>query len=176
MTSDDRRRSMPARARNLPRGGAIINILTGVIFFGLLAGGVLWIMKTAGEAGKQYGTAMVDTKHKSMTLACQMNLRSISQCLQTYAISNERFPESRQELVSYCGSSKVCRCPDPCGVDYVYVPGAGGDMPPTTVLVYEPKAVHDGKCNVLFATGEIASLTPEELKPVLDATLARRRR
>lgn len=175
MSCDHRRRSMPARTRNLPHGGTIINILTAVVFFGLLAAGVAWIMKTAGDAGKQYGTVIIDTQHKSMTLTCQMNLHSIAQCLQTYSIGNESFPDSQEELVNYCGSSKVCRCPDPCGVDYVYIPGAGGDAPPTTVLVYEPKPVHDGKCNVLFAGGQIASLPPEELKPFLDATLARRR-
>jgi prepilin-type processing-associated H-X9-DG protein len=183
MWSDNKERAMRASAHDRAKsagqratGGAVINILTAIIFFGLLAAGVAWIMKTAGDAGKQYGTAMVDTQHKSMNLACQMNLRSIAQSLQTYTIGNESFPESQQELVSYCGGSRVCRCPDPCGVDYVYIPGATGDMDPTTVLVYEPKPVHDGKCNVLFLGGQIASLTPEELKPALDATLARRRR
>jgi prepilin-type processing-associated H-X9-DG protein len=176
MSRDNRVRPVPSRARGLARGGAIINILTGLIFFGLLAAGVLWVIKQVGDAGTQYGTAMVDTQHESMTLACQMNLRSIAQCLQTYAISNDSFPDSQEELVSYCGGSRVCRCPDPCGVDYVYIPGGGGDEPPATVLVYEPKPVHDGKCNVLFAGGQIASLTPEELKQVLDATEARRRR
>ena len=176
MSSHNRQRSIPSRARNLPRGGTIINILTALIFFGLLAAGIAWIMKTTGEAGKQYGEAMIDTQHKSMTLACQMNFRSIAQCLQTYAIGNESFPDSQEELVSYCGGSRVCRCPDPCGVDYVCLPGGEGDVPPTTVLVYEPKPVHDGRCNVLFVGGQIASLTPEELKPFLDATLARRRR
>jgi hypothetical protein len=92
MSVDYRERSRPSRRRDFARGGAIINILTGLIFFGLLAAGVLWIMKTAGEAGKQYGDAMVNTQHKGMTLACQMNLRSIAQCLQTYAISEEKYP------------------------------------------------------------------------------------
>jgi prepilin-type processing-associated H-X9-DG protein len=176
MSRDNRERSIAVRARRLPWGGTIINVLTIVIFVGLFAAGVIWVMKQAGEATKQYGTAMVNTQHQSMTLACQMNLRSIAQCLQTYAISNESFPASQQELVSYCGSSKVCRCPDPCGVDYVYIPGGGGDEPSTTVLVYEPKPVHDGKCNVLFVGGQIASLTPEELKLAIEATQARRRR
>ncbi|MEN6337499.1 MAG: hypothetical protein ABFE01_24865 [Phycisphaerales bacterium] len=176
MSRDGKRHSTAFGARRLPRGGTIINIVTGLVFAGLFAAGVIWFSKTAGEATKQYGTAMVNTKHQSMTLTCQMNLRSIAQCLQAYAISNESFPADQQELVSYCGSSKVCRCPDPCGVDYVYIPGAGGDEPAGTVVVYEPKPVHDGRCNVLFASGQIESLTPEELKPLIEATQARRRR
>lgn len=176
MSSDNGVRSTPACVRRFPRGGTIINILSAIIFFGLLAAGVAWVMKATGDAGKQYGQAMIDTKHKSMVLACQMNFRSIGQCLQTYAVGGEGFPDTQQELIDYCGGSRVFHCPDPCGVEYVYVPGGGGDVPDTTVLVYEPKPVHDGKCNVLFANGQIALLTPEELKTVLDATLARRRR
>ncbi len=163
-------------SRLAPAGGTIINLLCGLIFFGLVAAGVYWVIKTAGQASEQYNTAIVDTRHKSLVLACQMNLRSIGQCLQTYAISNEQFPDSQKELESYCGSSKLFRCPDPCGVDYVYIPGARADMDSTTVLVYEPKPVHDGKCNVLFLGGQIASLPPEELELAVDATTAQRQR
>ena len=162
--------------RRAAHGGTIINILTGVILIGLMVAGILWFLETAGKAGNEYATAMVNTQHKATTLSCQMNLRSIFQSLQAYAISNEAFPDSQQELVSYCGSSKLFRCPDPCGVDYVYVPGARADMPESTVLVYEPKSVHQGRCNVLFLSGQIEAVTPEELQPLLDATQSRRRR
>lgn len=175
MSNDNRMRSMPADTRGLPRGGTIINILTGVMLLGLMVAGILWMMKTTGEAGEQYATTMINTKDKSLTLACQINFRSIAQSLQAYAIGNESFPDSRQELASFCSSSKLLRCPDPCGVDYVYIPGARADMPPTTVLVYEPEPMHDGRCNVLFLDGRIEALRPEELQPLLDATLARRR-
>jgi len=46
-------------------------------------------------------------------------------------------------------------------------------MPPTNVLVYEPTPVHEGRSAVLFLGGEIAMLAPEELKPAVEATLAR---
>lgn len=161
-------------SRPAPAGGTIINLLCGLIFFGLVAAGVFWVIKTAGQASEQYTTAVVDTQHKSVTLACQMNLRSIAQCLQTYAITNEEFPDSQRELETYCGSSKLWRCPDPCGVEYVYIPGARPDMPSTTVLVYEPKPVHAGRCNVLFLGGQIALLTPEELEQAITAMTAPR--
>ena len=162
-------------SRRPARGGTIINILTGVILLGLMVAGILWFLKTAGKAGNEYATAMVNTQDKGLTLACQMNFRSIAQSLQVYAISNEGFPSSQQELVAYCGNPKVFRCPDPCGVDYVYIPGARADMPSTTVLVYEPKPIHNGRCNVLFLGGQIEALSPEDLKQVIEATLARRR-
>jgi len=158
-----------------PRGGTIINILTGVVFFGLLAFGILWIIKTAGEAGQQYTGAMIDTRDKATAVTCQMNLRTIGQNLQMYAMSNEGFPGSQQELVSFCGSSRLFRCPDPNGGEFIYVPGQGGDMPASNVLVYESKPIHNGRCNVLFLNGQMAPLTPEELKQALAATLARRR-
>jgi len=49
-------------------------------------------------------------------------------------------------------------------------------MPETTVLVYEAKPVHEGRCNVLFLGGQIEALTPDALQPFLDATQSRRRR
>ena len=157
------------------RGGTIINIITGVIFFSLLALGVLWVIRTAGQAGQQYTTALINTQDRATDVTCQVNLRTIAQNLQMYAISNEGFPGSQQELVNYCGNARLFRCPDPNGGEYVYVPGRRGDGPPTSVLVYESKPVHHGRGNVLFLNGEIAALTPEELKLVLEATRAQGR-
>lgn len=157
------------RSGTTAAGGTIINIITGVIFFGLLALGVLWVMKTAGEAGQQYTTAMVNTQMRATDVTCQANLRTIGQNLEMYAISNERFPASQQELVDFCGTPRLFRCPDPNGGDYLYVPGRRGDMPADSVLVYESKPVHNGRCNVLFLGGQISSLTPEEIKQTLAA-------
>lgn len=157
------------------RGGTIINIITAVIFFGLIALGIMWIMKTTGEAGQQYGAAMVRTQDKAIAVSCQMNLRSIGQNLQMYAISNEGFPASQQELVSFCGNPRLFRCPDPNGGDYIYIPGQRGDMPGTNVLVYEPDPVHNGKCNVLLLNGQTVALTPEELKQALEMMRTQRR-
>lgn len=157
------------------RGGTIINIITAVIFFGLIALGIMWIMKTAGEAGQQYTTAMVQTQDKATTVSCQMNLRTIGQNLQMYAISNEGFPASQQELVDFCGNTRLFRCPDPNGADYIYIPGQRGDRQAMNVLVYEPKPVHNGKCNVLFLSGQTAALTPEELKQALEMMRTQRR-
>lgn len=155
-------------------GGTIINVITGLIFLGLIGYGVYWIMKTTGDAGQQYATAMVNTKNKATTLACQMNLRSIAQTLQTYAISNEAFPASQQELVSFAGyGSKLFHCPDPNGGEYIYVAGQRSDDAASAVVVYESKPVHNGKCNVLFSDGQIVPLAPEELKQAVEATKAR---
>jgi hypothetical protein len=169
------RTSIRTRTARL-RGGTIINVITGLIFFGLIGYGVYWVMKTTGQAGQQYATAMVNTHDKAMTLTCQMNLRSIHQTLQTYAISNESLPASQQELVSFAGyGSKLFHCPDPNGGEYVYVPGHRPDDAALSVLVYESKPVHHGKCNVLLSDGQIVSLTPEELQQAIEATQARRR-
>jgi hypothetical protein len=155
-------------------GGTIINVITAVVFFGLIALGVLWVIKTAGEAGQQYTTAMINTQNRATDVTCQTNLRTIGQDLEIYAISNERFPASQEELVSFCGNPRLFRCPDPNGGEYIYVPGQGGDMPGTNVLVYESKPVHQGRSNVLFRNGQIAALTPEELRLALEATRTRR--
>lgn len=167
--------AMPAtRARR--HGGTIINVITGLIFFGLIGFGVYWVIKTTGQAGEQYMTGMVNTKKQATTVSCQMNLRSIHQTLQTYAVTNEAYPDSQQALVDFAGyGSKLFHCPDPNGGEYIYVPGHRPDASAPSVLVYESKPVHNGKCNVLLSDGQIAALTPEELQQAMGATPARRR-
>ncbi len=166
---------MPAtRARG--HGGTIINVITVLILFGLVGFVVYWVIKTTGQAGEQYMTGMVNTQKKATTISCQMNLRSIHQTLQTYALSNEAYPDSQQALVDFAGyGSKLFHCPDPNGGQYIYVPGHRPDASAPTVLVYESKPVHNGKCNVLLSDGQIASLTPEELQQAIQATPARQR-
>lgn len=154
------------------RGGTIINVLVGVIFFGLMAMGIWWVFKQVGDAGQQYTTGMINTTHRASDLKCQMNMRSIYQSIQMYAISNDEFPASQERLIEYCGSSRLFRCDEPNAPPYVYIPGQRPDMPPTNVLVYEPQPVHEGRSTVLFLGGQIALLTPEELKPAVEATVA----
>jgi len=161
----------PARIR----GGTIINVITILILFGLIGFGVYWVIKAWGQAGEQYMTGMVNTQKKATTLSCQMNLRSISQTLQTYAISNEAYPDSQQALVDFAGyGSKLFHCPDPNGGEYIYIPGRRPDASAPSILVYESKPVHNGRCNVLASDGQIASLTPEELQQALGTTRPRR--
>jgi hypothetical protein len=166
--------TMSATAIRL-RGGTIINIITALIFFGLLAFGVLWVIKTTGEAGEQYATGLINAKMRATDVTCQTNLRAIGQSLLAYAVSNESFPNSQQELVNVCGGSRLFHCPDPNGGEYIYIPGMRGDMPDSSVVVYETKPVHQGRCNALLLGGQIVSLTPEELQAALAATHTRRR-
>jgi hypothetical protein len=158
------------------RGGAIINIITALVFFGLLGLGIWWVIKTTGEAGQQYTNAMIETSHKASALKCQTNMRTIWQNLQMYAISNESFPASQKELMNWCDNSRLFHCNEPNAPEYVYIPGQTGDMPAANVLLFEPAPVHDGRCNVLFLNGQMELLAPEELKRVIEATLVRIRR
>ncbi len=174
MVESGRKYPGPARS-SAARGGTIINIITAVVFFGLLALAIMWIMKTFGEAGEQYTTAMMQTQDKASTVSCQMNLRAIGQNLQMYAISNEGYPANQQELMSFSGNTRLFRCPDPNGAEYIYIGGQRSDMPATNVLVYEPRPVHNGKCNVLFVGGQIAALTPGQLREALEMTRTQRR-
>lgn len=171
----DFRPAIGVRGRPHTSGGAIINILVVLIFFGLLAWAILWMIKTAGEAGEQYSSAMLKTHNRTTALSCQANLHAIRQNLQMYAMSNGGFPETRQELIDWGGNPRLLRCPDPNGPQYVYIDGQSPDMPATNVLVYEPRPVHGGTCNVLFLGGQIDALTPEELKLALSATQIPRR-
>jgi prepilin-type processing-associated H-X9-DG protein len=157
-------------------GGTVIDVIAILIVLGLVGMGVWWVIKTTGQAGQQYADAMVKTSHKATAITCQSNMHTIFQNVHIYAISNEHYPESQQELVEFGGYTRLFHCPDPNGSQYVYIPGQSGDMPPTNVLVYESKPVHEGRCNVLFLGGEIVPLTPEQLKQAVEATMARLRR
>ncbi len=159
--------------RRSARGGTIINLLFAVVFFGLLAYAVLWIIKTTGQAGQQYSNAMIETKHKALAIKCESNLRAIWQSIQMYGMSNDGLPPTQQALEDYCGyGSRLFHCDDPNAPEYVYIPGQRLDMPPTNVLLYEPIPVHEGKCSVLFLGGQMAMLSPKELKLAVEATEA----
>ena len=50
-----------ARSRR-ESGGTIVNVITALIFFGLLGYGIMWLIRGFGEAGEQYGETMVQAK------------------------------------------------------------------------------------------------------------------
>ena len=171
-TAKSARHNFPPALRANSYGGTIINIVTAIIFFGLIALAVLWVIKNIGQAGQQYTDSMVKTKYNAITVKCQMNLRAIGQNIQTYALSNDGFPPSLQELISWSGSTQIFQCPDPEGGKYVYITGQNSSMPPTNILLYETRPVHDGRCSVLRLGGQIELLSPEELKQALAQTMA----
>ena len=45
-------------------------------------------------------------------------------------------------------------------------------MPAENVLLYEPEAVHDGRCSILRLGGQLELLSPEELQVAVARTLA----
>ena len=161
----------PVQRGNL-HGGTIVNVITALIFFGLLALGIWWVIKSLGEAGQQYTETLIETRYTAETVKCQSNLRAIWQNVQMYAVTNGTFPPSIEALKEWSGNSRLFRCPVRDGPEYVYVRGQNGDMPADNVLLYEPKAVHDGRCSVLRLGGQLELLSPEELQVAVARTLA----
>jgi len=153
-------------------GGTIINVVTAIIFFGILILAVSWVVKQWGQATEQYTGAMINAKHDALSVKCQMNMRTIGQNIQMFAISNDGLPESLEELRQWSGGSELFRCPAPDGAEYVYIPGQSGRLSDSNILVYEPNAVHDGHCGVLLLGGTVGLLTPEQLEKALDQTEA----
>ncbi len=143
----------------------IVISLIVLIFLGL---GASWIIKSMGEAGSQYTGAMVNTKHKAVALQCQMNLHTIRQNLRIYAIEKESFPPSLKTLVDWGADSQLLRCTAQDGGEYVYIPGQN-------VLVYELKAAHDGRCNLLRVNGQVDLLTPDQVQAEVTKTYIRLR-
>ena len=152
-------------------GGTTANVITALVFFGLLALGIWWVIKSLGEAGQQYTETLIETRYTAETVRCQSNLRAIWQNIQMYAVSNGTFPPSIEALKEWSGNSRLFRCPVPDGPEYVYIRGQNGDMPAENVLLYEPEAVHDGRCSVLRLGGQIELLSPEDLQAAVARTL-----
>ena len=152
-------------------GGTIVNVIFALIFFGLLGYGIMWLIKGFGEAGQQYGETMVQAKHDATSVKCQMNLRAIGQSLQMYAISNATFPESLEELIAFAGNTQIFKCPSPEGEQYKYIPGQSATSPDENIVLFEPKAVHNGRACVLRLGGQIELLSPEELEKAIAQTL-----
>ena len=152
-------------------GGTIVNVITALVFFGLLGYGIMWLIKGFGEAGEQYGKVMVQAKHDATSVTCQMNMRAIGQNLQMYAVSNGTHPASLEELMEFSGSTRLFECPSPEGEQFKYIGGHGSNASDQNILLYEPKAVHNGRAGVLRLGGRIELLTPEELEQAVTLTL-----
>lgn len=166
-------RKFPLARRGDVDIGKLIGIVIALIILGLFGFGIWWVIKSVGEAGQQYTNVLIDTRHKAMVIQCQTNLQAIWQDLQTYAVSNERFPPSLEALVEWGANPQLLQCQAPDGQRYVYIPGQHGDMPGRNVLVYEPKAVHDGRCSILRLNGQIELLTPEQAQLAVTETRTR---
>ena len=174
-----RQQSIRQRSISAQRGsvgvGKLIGIVVSLIVLGLLGFGVWRIIKTMEEAGSQYTGAMVNTKRKAVALQCQMNLNTIWQNLRMYAIEKDGFPPSLKTLVDWGADSPLLRCSAPDGGQYVYIPGQNENMPGQNVLVYELKAAHDGRCNLLRVNGQVDLLTPEQVQAEVTKTYTRLR-
>lgn len=169
-----RRKSISAQRGSVDIG-RLVGIIMLVIVLGLFGFGAWWITKSMGEAGSQYGGALVDAKRKATALQCQMNLHTIRQNLRIYAIEKESFPPSLKTLVDWGADSQLLRCSAPDGGEYVYIPGQNENMPGQNVLVYELKAAHDGRCNLLRVNGQMELLTPEQVQAAVTKTYIRLR-
>jgi hypothetical protein len=172
---------LPFRQKSLSaqRGSVDVGKLIGIVIFliilGLFGYGAWWVIKNTTDAGTQYGEAIVDTKHKAVALQCQLNLRSIWQNLRTYAFENESFPASLETFEQWGANSQLLQCPAVDKQKYAYIPGQYENSSGGNVLVYELKAAHEGRCNLLRVDGQIELLTPEEVQAEVSKTKARLR-
>lgn len=169
----------PLAPRASRPGDTIVNVIAAVIVIGLLILAISWVVKQWGRATEEYTGAIIKTKQNAESVTCGMNMRTIGQNIQMYVLTNEELPPSMEELRQFSGASKLFRCPDREGAEYVYVPGQTNEMSGTNILVYEPNAVHNGQGHVLLLNGAVLLIGPEQLDTALKRTqaeiLARRR-
>ena len=148
------------------------NIIIGLAILALMVYGIMWIAKGTGEAVQEYGQGINNTQSQASNLKCQMNMRTIWQSIQLYSISHDDLPKSFDELVDEVGTIQVFQCSEPNTPRFEYIPGQRLDSPQDNILLYEPAAAHNGKCNVLRVSGIIDQLTIEELQAAIEQTKA----
>ncbi len=141
--------------------GAARDTIFIVLVLGLIGWGIFYVIRLWGTATEQYTTTAINALNQTEALACQGNLRTLYQALMICVTSGEPMPQTKDELLSWCGSNKTFKCPDPNGGQYLYFPPETLDSPEPLILVYEPNAVHDGHFHVLLTDGSIQAV-PEE--------------
>ncbi len=149
------------------RRGAMRDTVFIVLVLALIGWGLYHLIKMWGSATHQYTTSMIQAEKKAEDLACQENLQAIYEALMICSTSGEPLPQSKDELLKWCGGTKTFKCPDPNGSEYVYIPPKSMDDPTARVIVYEPNAVHNNQSHVLLSDGSIESVSPEQLQALL---------
>jgi hypothetical protein len=140
-----------------------------VVLFGGLMVGAYFVVKSMAHTGEQYGRALQSAQKRGAGVSCAVQLATIHKSLQIAAAANDgKFPRALTELYS----ARELHCPANEDVPYLYVPGQDQTMPGDNVLVYEPRATHDGRCAVLHLNGKVEMLPMQELTAELDKTRA----
>jgi len=149
------------------RGGSTTDIVFVLLVLALIGAGLWWLIKSYGEAGREYSQALIQSQNNATDMSCQMNLRSVFQMLQVAVASEGAYPDSQEGLRQWCSDSRLLTCPDPNGGEYLYIPPKRMDSEAIHILLCDPKPVHQGRCSVLYTNGQMGFLTPDELKAML---------
>jgi hypothetical protein len=144
-------------------------IIVLVVLFGGLMVGAYFVVKGMAHTGEQYGRALQSAQKRGIGVSCAVQLVVIHKSLLMAAEGNGgKLPRALTELYS----ARDLHCPGNEEVPFVYVPGQNESMPGDNVLVYEPRATHDGRCAVLRLNGKVDMLPTQDLATELDKTRA----
>jgi hypothetical protein len=163
-----RRAQVSAGAGGVDKGKWTLIVVLVALFGGLMVG-AYFVVKGMAHTGEQYGRALQSAQKRGTGVSCAVQLAVIHKSLQIAAESADgKFPRALTELYS----ARELHCPANEEVPYVYVPGQDQSMPGDNVLVYEPRATHDGRCSVLRLNGKVEMLPTQDLAAELDKTRA----
>ena len=155
--------------------GAVRDTIFIILVLGLIGLGIFYVIRLWGSATEQYATGMIQAHNQGEALACQLNLRAVYVALLTCVTSGDPIPQTKDELLEWCGGNKTFKCPDPNGGQYIYLPPKTIDTPKPVIIAFEPNAVHDGHFHVLFSDGTITPVSEEYLPGLMDKVTRRKR-
>jgi len=153
--------------------GKYVKIFIGLAVLGAILAGVVWAVVHMGSKGAEYVQTVTDSREPARRVSILSNLRNIYKAIQTFAITEDRFPASEAELVSktMINEEFMVSAGDP-EKRLKYIPGQSSRSNPSNILVYDPYPDRDGLHVVLRVNGQIDTLTSEQLQAAVAATEA----
>ena len=126
--------------------------------------------ETTPEAG------LSAAREKALTISCTSNLKQIGLGLAMYAMDyDDKYPAANgweKLLIAYIGDEKALKCPKDMH-QYRYIGGGQKNTkiegPESTIVVF-CECDHQGKTNVCFADGHVASVDSEQVEKAIQTT------
>jgi phage FluMu protein Com len=140
----------------------------------LAVAGLIWalafVVKQFAAGPLEYQRQVAQTPKTVQGVMTKMNLASIGKAIRVYSAVNGSYPAILEQLVSGGLVPEAMLQARTPGKTLAYVAGQSDLSPGDNILVYEEQPGPDGLCDVLRISGQVQSLSPDQLRAALEQT------